>query len=143
MENTNTNNAPVVPIRTNRSFTKFFFLSIITLGIYGLVMHANMSNDINTIATQHDGRKTMNYCWIFFIFSWLTLGIASLVWWHRISDRIGNELRRRNLPYSFSSGTWWGWGFFGAFLFGIGPLIYEHKLITAMNTIAADYNTKG
>ena len=130
-------------LRTNRGLIKFFFLSLITFGIYGIVVMSHISTEINDIATKHDGRKTMHYCLIYFIFSWLTFGIAPLVWYHRLSDRIGNELIRRRLPYSFGAGTWWGWGFFGALLFGIGPLIYTHKLMRAMNILAADYNVNG
>ena len=130
-------------LRTNRGLAKYFFLSLITFGIYGIVVMSHISTEINDIATKHDGRKTMHYCLIYFIFSWLTFGIAPLVWYHRLSERIGNELIRRRLPYSFGAGTWWGWGFFGALLFGIGPLIYIHKLMKAMNILAADYNVNG
>ena len=87
--------------------------------------------------------QTMNFCLIYFIFGWLTFGIATLVWYHRLSNRIGMELVRRRLPYSFSSGTFWGWGFFGSLLFGLGPLVYTHKLMHAMNHLAADYNRVG
>lgn len=136
-------NAPRVPLRTNRGLLKFVLLSLITFGIYGIVVMSHISSEINEVATRYDGRRTMHYCLLYFIFSWLTLGIANLVWYHRISDRIGTELARRNLPYSFGAGTWWGWGFFGTLLFGIGPFIYTHKLMKAMNTINADYNVKG
>ncbi len=136
-------NPPRIPLKTDRGLLKCFLLSLITFGIYGIVVMSHISTEINEIATRHDGRKTMHFCLLYFIFSWLTLGIANLVWYHRISDRIGTELVRRNLPYSFSAGTWWGWGFFGTLLFGIGPFIYTHKLMKAMNTINADYNVKG
>ena len=142
-ENINTNNAPVVPLRTNRGLAKFFFLSLITFGIYGIVVMSHISTEINEVATKHDGKKTMHFCLIFFIFTSLTLGIAALVWYHRISNRIGAEITRRGLSYDFSARTWWGWGFFGALLIGIGPLIYIHKLMKAMNTMNADYNVKG
>ena len=132
-----------MPMRTNRGLAKFFFLSLITVGIYGIVVMSHISEEINEIATKHDGKKTMHFCLIYFIFSWLTLGIAELVWYHRISNRIGTELARRKLPYSFSSRTWWGWGFFGILLFGIGPFIYIHELMKSMNFLAMDYNVHG
>lgn len=134
---------PVIPLRTDRGLTKFFFLSLITLGIYGIVVMSHISTEINDIATKHDGKQTMHFCLIYFIFGWLTFGIATLVWYHRLSNRIGMELVRRRLPYSFSSGTFWGWGFFGSLLFGLGPLVYTHKLMHAMNHLAADYNRVG
>lgn len=143
MENTITDQRPMVQLRTNRGLLKFFLLSLITFGIYGLICLGNISNDINTIATKHDGKKTMSYYLIAFVFSWLTLGIVPLIWFHKLSDRIGRELLVRNLPYQFGTGTFWGWYFFGALLLGIGPLVYIHKLMHAMNTLASDYNLKG
>jgi len=141
--NTQTYNPPRIPLRTNRGLLKYLLLSLITFGIYGIVVMSHISSEINEIATRYDGKRTMHFCLIYFIFGWLTFGIATLVWYHRISGRIGAELARRNLPYSFSSGTWWGWGFFGVLLFGLGPWVYIHKLMKAMNFIAADYNVKG
>lgn len=135
--------APLIKLRTDRGLAKFFFLSLITFGIYGIVVMSHISTEINDIATKHDGRNTMHFCLIYFIFSWLTFGIVPLVWYNNISDRIGSELKRRNLPYNFGAGTFWGWGFFGSLLFGIGPLVYTHKLMHAMNYLAADYNRVG
>ena len=61
--------APAVQLRTNRGLLKFILLSIITLGIYGIVVMSHISTDINVIATRYDGKKTMHYCLVFFIFS--------------------------------------------------------------------------
>lgn len=127
MDANNQYQTPLMPIRTNRGLAKFFFLSLITFGIYGIVVMSHISTEINDIATKHDGRRTMHYCLMYFVLSWLTLGIYPLIWNNNISDRIGCELKRRNLPYNFGAGTFWGWGFFGCLLLGIGPLIYIHK----------------
>ena len=134
--------APVAQLKTNRGLIKYILLSLITFGIYGLVVMSAVSTDINTIASRYDGKKTMHYCLIFFIFTGLTLGIAPIVWYHRVSARIGNELKRRGIAYSFGAGSYWGWNVLGSFI-GIGPLIYLHKLLKAMNLLAADYNVKG
>lgn len=127
-------------MKTNRGLLKYIVFGALTFGIYDLVVITKVGMELNQIAK--DGRHTMNFCLIFFIFSWLTLGIAPLVWFHRISDRIGCELRRRGLMYDFGAGTWWGWGFFGA-LIVVGPYIYIHKLLKASNMLNADYNVKG
>ena len=89
--------SPAVQLPTNRSLLKFVLLSIITLGIYGLVVMTKISTEINTIAGPYDNKKTMNYCLVVLIFSWLTMGIVPLVWAHRFSNRVGSELLRRNL----------------------------------------------
>ena len=126
-------------LRTNRGLAKFFFLSLITFGIYGLVVYCHISEEINTVATPHDGRKTMHYLWIFFLLTPLTFGIASLVWFHRLSNRIGNELKYRESDYSFSAGSFWGWDILGALII-IGPFVYIHKLMKAMNIINDAFN---
>ena len=133
---------PVGQLKTNRSLLKYILLSIITFGIYGLVVMSSVSTDINTIASRYDGKKTMHYCLVFFVFSWLTLGIVPLVWFHKISSRIRNELNRRGIDYKFGAGSFWGWGFLGAFII-VGPFIYYHKLFKSMNLLAENYNING
>lgn len=128
-------------LRTNRSLAKYFFLSLITFGIYGLVVLCHISEDINIVATPRDGKKTMHYLWIFFILSGLTLGIASLVWFHRLSNRIGDELVARGIDYRFSAGTFWGWDILGTLII-IGPFVYTHKLMKAMNLVNASFNQR-
>lgn len=137
-----TANAPAGRLKTNKSLAKFIFLSIITLGIYGLVVMSSVSNDINIVATRYDGKKTMHYCLLFFLIAPITLGIAYIVWFHKISNRIGNELRRRNIVYSFSCADYWLWNVIGS-LIAIGPFIYYHKLFKSINLICNDYNQKG
>ncbi len=134
--------APAKRLRTNRGLLEFLLLSIITLGIYGIVVMSRISREINLIAGPHDGKKTMHYCLVLFVFSWLTWGIVPLIWSHRLSDRIGTELARRGIPYSFGADSFWGWGFFGSLIL-IGPFIYQYKLLRAMNLLCADYNARG
>ena len=133
---------PVRQLKTNRSLLKMILLSIITLGIYGLVVMYTVTEDVNTICTPYDRKKTMNYLLLVFVFSWLTLGIAPIVWSHRISNRIGNELARRGIAYKFGAGTFWGWGVLGCLIL-IGPFVYTHKLLRSMNLLCADYNVRG
>ena len=143
MENTYTpSTAPVAQLKTNRGLVKLILLSLVTFGIYPLVLWSSVSNDINTIATRYDGKKTTHYLLMAFVFSWLTFGIAPFVWSHKISARIGNELKRRGIGYSFGAGTFWGWNILGAFI-GIGPLVYTHKLLKAMNKLSEHYNVNG
>ena len=135
-------NRPVAQLKTNRGLLKYILLTFVTFGIYPLVIMSSISTDINIIAGRYDGRRTMHYCLLCFIFSWLTFGIAPIVWYHNISNRIGNELRRRGIGYGFGAGTYWGWNVLGS-LIGIGPLVYTHKLFKAMNLISENYNING
>lgn len=147
MENTinsslNSMPRPVGQLKTNRGLLKFILLSLITFGIYPLVIMSSVSTDINIIASRYDGRKTMHYCLLAFIVSPITLGIGGLVWSHKISNRIGNEIARRGMTYDFSATTFWLWGILGSFII-VGPFVYLHKMFKAMNLLSQNYNING
>lgn len=133
---------PVKQLRTNRGLAKVILLTIVTLGIYSIVFFSSISDDINAIAGRYDGKKTMHYCLLLFLIGPITLGIGWIVWFHRMSARVGAELTRRGIQYSFGAGTFWGWNVLGA-LIVVGPFIYLHKLCSAMNQLAEDYNARG
>ena len=136
------NQGPARQLNTSRGLLKFILLSIVTLGIYAIVYYSSISESINEAASRYDGKKTMHFCLLTFVIAPLTLGIGEIVWFHKVSARIGNELSRRGLDYSFGAGTFWGWNVLGS-LIVIGPFVYLHKLSKAMNMICADYNQKG
>ena len=136
------NQAPAIQLKTNRSLTKMILLGIITLGIYPLVVYTLISSEINTVASKYDGKSTMHYGLVYFIFSWLTLGIVPFVWYHRISNRIGDENRRRGTGYEFGASDFWLWNILGSLII-VGPFVYIHKMMKAMNLINADYNVRG
>ena len=133
---------PALRLKTNRGWLKTLLLSLITFDIYGIVFLSNISTDINILASRYDGKKTMHFCLMFFVFAPLTLTVGAFVWFHRLSARIDRELSRRGLPYHFGADTFWLWGILGA-LIGIGPFIYLHKLCKAMNYLCDDYNARG
>ena len=133
---------PALQLKTNRKLWKLIVFSLITFGIYGIVVLSNVSTSINTAASRYDGKHTMHFCLVTFLFSWLTFGILPLVWFSKISTRIGNELTRRGINYSFSAKHFWLWGFLGSIIIA-GPFIYYHRLLTAMNLICEDYNRVG
>ena len=87
--------------RTNRGLLKFLLLSLITFGIYGIVVMTHISMEIDTIASPRDHKNTMNYLLVCFLLGPVTLGIYTLIWNHQLSNRIGDELKARNLGYEF------------------------------------------
>ena len=101
-----------------------------------------VSNDINIVASRYDGKKTMHFCLLFFIVIPITFGIAGIVWYHNISNRIGAELKRRGIAYSFSATDYWLWSVLGS-LIVIGPFVYMHKMFKAVNLMNAHYNVNG
>ncbi|MDD6204771.1 MAG: DUF4234 domain-containing protein [Firmicutes bacterium] len=133
---------PVGQLKTNRGLLKYIIFSILTLGIYSLVFMSSVSCDVNIVCSRYDGKKTMHYCLLFFLVGPLTLGIADLVWHHRISNRIGTEIRRRGMTYSFGASDFWLWNILGSLII-VGPFIYFHKLCKAMNQMNSHYNTFG
>ena len=139
------NNVKITPagkLKTNKGLLKTILLSVITFGIYPLVVMSAVSSEINIVASRYDGKKTMHFCLLFFIVAPITFGIAGIVWYHRISNRIGAELKRRGIAYNFSAADFWLWNVLGS-LIGIGPLVYMHKLFKAVNKMNAHYNING
>ena len=141
MENTVTT-VPVGQLKTNKGLLKTILLTLITFGIYPLVVMSAVSNDINIVASRYDGKKTMHYCLLAFIVAPITLGIAGIVWSHKISNRIGAELNRRGIAYSFSATDFWLWNVLGG-LIVVGPFVYLHKMFKAVNMMNAHYNVNG
>lgn len=136
------NQAPALKLKTNKGLLKTILLSIITLGIYELVVMSAVSSEINIVASKYDGKKTMHFCLLFFLVAPITLGIGAIVWIHKISNRIGNEIKRRGISYNFSATDFWLWGVLGSFII-VGPFVYMHKLFKAVNLMNADYNVNG
>lgn len=134
--------APVGQLKTSRGLAKFILLSIVTLGIYSIVFYSGISNDINVMASRYDGKKTMHYCLLFFLVGPITLEIGTIVWFHKISARIGNELTRRGIDYKFGAGSFWLWNVLGV-LIVVGPFVYIYKLCKSCNLLAEHYNVNG
>lgn len=134
--------APIGQLKTNKGLLKYILLSLITFGIYGIVIMSSVSNDINIVASRYDGKRTMHYCLLCFIVGPLTFGIAYFVWSHRISARIGAELRRRGISYHFGAADFWLWNVLGILIL-VGPFVYCHKLFKATNLMCAHYNING
>ena len=134
--------APVGQLKTNKGLLKTILLSIITFGIYPLVVMSAVSSEINIVASRYDGRKTMHFCLLTFIVAPITFGIAGIVWYHKISNRIGAELKRRGIAYNFSAADFWLWSVIGSIII-VGPLVYLHKMFSAVNKMNAHYNING
>ena len=133
---------PARKLNTSRGLLKFILLSIITFGIYAIVYFSSISESINIAASRYDGKKTMHFCLLCFLVGPITFQIATLVWIHKVSNRIGCELNRRGIAYSFGASTYWLWAVLGSMIV-IGPFVYLHKLSRAMNLICEDYNARG
>ena len=125
-------------LSTNRSFWKFFFLNLITLGFYSIFFFSTIAYDLDKIDPRHDGSKTMSYL-VAFLISYFTFGIVLCCWHYGAAKRVEEAMTRRNIPSNFGTGTFWGWFILGN-LIGIGPFVYVYKLCRAMNQLCESYN---
>lgn len=123
--------------RTNRSLGKVFWLSMITFGIYGIWFYSTVGEDINRINTQK--KNLMHYCLVFFLLQEITGGIMTLIWFHQLSETVGEELRIRGIDFDFGPNTFWLWNVLGSMII-VGPFIYISKLCKAMNLLCEDAN---
>jgi hypothetical protein len=131
----------MLQMKTDRSMIKVILLSIVTCGIYGLIFYASIGDDMNLLATPRDGKKTMSYWLLIFLIAPLTCSIGAIVWFHKLSERIGEEARARGIYTNFGAGTYWLWNVLGSLII-VGPFIYLHQLCTTMNAICENQNAK-
>ena len=129
-------------LKTNRGALKTILFTILTGGLYSIIFYEKIGQDVNVLASKYDGKKTMNYALMFFIVGPLTLEIGTLVWFHNLSNRIGDELERRGIDFKFNANTFWLWNVLGAFIL-VGPLVYIYKISKAMNLLNENYNING
>ena len=115
---------------------KLILAFVFTGGVYGIWLLAQISRDINRLAEAHDGKHTMNFCLVLFLFHWLTLGIGTLAWFHRLCARVERELLRRKIFYPFGPEVFWFLCVPGLLIL-IGPFIFLYKLKRAMDIIRA------
>ena len=133
--------APRIQLPTGRGLAKMFFLGILTLGIYPTVIWSRIITELNLAASRYDGKRTMPY-FAMCILAPITLGIYLPVWCHGFCSRVGDELRRRNIDYQFGAKTFWLWNVLGSLIL-VGPFVFVHKLMKAMNRINGDFNRRG
>jgi hypothetical protein len=132
---------PRIQLPTCRGLGKMFFLSILTLGIYPIVIYSRIVTELNIAASRYDGERTMSFFGMLMVAP-LTLMIYPYVWIHGLCRRIGAELQRRGLNYRFSAATFWLWCILGSLII-VGPFVFTHKLMKSMNKINADFNERG
>ena len=101
---------PALQLPVKRGLAKMFFFSILTLGIYPMVIYSRLVTERNIVASRHDGRRTLSFFGMLMLAP-LTLGILPLVWSHNLCSRIGGELQRRNINYNFGAKDFWLWNF--------------------------------
>lgn len=141
MTNVQATPLPTMKLKSDRSVVLFIVLSIVTCGIYYLVMMCIFSDEANKICTKSDGKKTMLYI-LAVLLGCITMGIVPLVWYHRYYTRIGNEARKRGLPVNFGAFDFWIFQVLLGFTI-IAPIYFFYKFIKTTNLLNASYNERG
>ena len=135
------NSADFQPIMTDRKLIKVILFSMITFGIYGIIFFTKLGCDLNRIASKRDNKKTMNYLLILLLTPF-TAGIAQIVWFHKLSNRIADEEHARGIQTNFSAKSFWLWCVLGSLII-VGPYAFVYKLCVNMNVLANRYNEYG
>lgn len=136
------NNIVEIHKHEKRGLVKIVLLSIITFGIYGLIHVCGIVKDLNKCRQGHgETKKSMNPIGVVFL-SVITLGIVPIVWGHRLTKRMSDELEYRDISYSLKEWHYWVYEILLCETV-VCPIIYLHKLIKASNLINNHHNTYG
>ena len=131
---------PGQQLPTDRSAGKAILLSLITFGIYGLVLTSKMIKELNITASR-DGKNTKGLL-VMILLSLITFGIYAIIWNIGFIVRIGDEAQRRNTGVNFGITDWLIWSFLLSWTI-VGPIIFMSKRFKAFNAINASYNQYG
>lgn len=116
-----------------RNVFSYYFLSVITLGIYTIVFWHKLAKDVNKLC-EGDGKKTMKYVPAWFL-NIPTLTIFSLIWKYKLTERLSDNAERYNLRFSESGGLTVAYS-----LTIIGMPVAHYLMIKNFNKMAKAYN---
>ncbi|MCR5741814.1 MAG: DUF4234 domain-containing protein [Gammaproteobacteria bacterium] len=125
-------------LKTNRGFWKHLLFSIITLGIYSLIIIHKMAKEANLV--DENGKKVGGL--LFFIFiGIITLGIYILYWNYRVCEKWADVVRSVGKKPRLTGGAWLLWSIVGAIII-VGPFIALTKQLHSWNDANEVYNQK-
>lgn len=138
---TESTNLGVIPVITNRiekfNFLKFLLLSIVTCGIYSIVVLYRFTEAINSLC-DGDEKESPNYI-VVFLLGLVTLGIYGLYWIHRQAERLQDIAPKYNCTITTSATSILLWDSFGTFI-GVGQFIAWNNMFKNINRIIENYN---
>lgn len=114
-----------------RKVWKIYLLTLVTLGIYGLILNFSMAKETN-ISCAEDGKHTMNFGGALLL-SLITFGIFGLVWTCMWLNREANFLKRHGKSPKLTAG-----GFIGLFI-----LLFVLNVLTQLGAYNPDLAIMG
>ncbi len=126
-------------LTTNRGFWLALLLYIVTFGIYGWYLIYAFAKETN-IACKGDGKNTTGLL-LYIVFSILTLGIYSIVWYCMWINRCNAYLAKNNKPEGLQLSTFLLTIFLlGPITFGIMYIVIFCKILYLQNAVNVTYN---
>ncbi len=118
-----------------RSIALAVFLSVITFGIYPLVVKCVIGTQINKIC-QGDGKHQMHYL-LAVLLGFVTLWIYPVLWANKAMNRLQDNAYRYGgtIHPAHSGSSYILWSYLGLFI-AVGPLVAFCKLVDDVNAFA-------
>lgn len=127
-------------MKEHRGWLKYWFFTIITLGIYSLFWWRRLVIDVNKATSDEKGNHQIRFLWAV-LFGLITFGIVLFIWQIKLMCRVYGKANRENLDVR---------GSIAFFLISqlllawtiIFPIIAFAKFCKTMNHLAVWYNQK-
>ena len=124
--------------KENRNILVYFFLSLLTLGIYGIWTLHCLVQDANEFCKE-DGKKSSGVL-ILILFSLLTCGLYGIFWHYRIADMLEQHAKKKKIETKLSASMVLIAQLIGVLLFTPIVLVGLHMIFQATNAIAEYHN---
>lgn len=118
-------------------FGKFFFLSVLTCGIYSIYTLYQFNETVN-ILCEGDEKKSKNYIAVVLL-GIVTCGIYTFYWTYKQAERLHEIAPRYRCNINTRGTKVLLWSTFGTLIF-IGPAIAWYYMLKNMNQLAEQYN---
>ena len=165
--------APKIQLPTKRGLGRMIIFGILTLGIYPVVIWSRLTTEVNMVASRYDGERSVSFfgmlllapltcgihslVWMHKLCSRIgaelqrrnvssTFGAKAFWLWYMLVGTLSGILTSAG-SYLIASGTGpvaVAWVLLGLGVIAlIGPLVFQQKLLKAMNQMNADFNING
>ena len=167
------NKAPKIQLPTKRGLGKMILFGILTAGIYPVVIWSRLAGEVNMVASRYDGERSVSFFGMLMLapltcgihsLVWMhklcrrigaelqrrnvnsTFGAKAFWLWYMLVGTLSGIFTSAG-SYLVASGTGpvaVAWALVGLGVVAlVGPLVFQQKLLKAMNQMNADFNING